>query len=461
MNVILLILLTGFIFGPSLAFAEEYLNSIQDFSEDGFDVGSFDYLPYGERFYHYQYHPFGALSGDSFSGCYFTSDFVFSENSLSESGYVIFKFPSDTVWPGAYENSTFYVVRSPSFNFPEDNKFERIVPNKTENGDLVFEFDLDIGLNTFVANHTAFWDSQNSKIVDCPNPFDFKKQEYGYYDFVYPLKVQQNYAKMLGFAEDDFLCKPELVSILKYDGSPACVKPETKQKLIERGWAKIDNLPRTFDYVIEKDTVTYGSQYEISGGIVEDIVYNKVSNSLILSLIESEEGYLQIVIQTGLLHSHRQLPREYVVLEDDKEVVFEQFSPILLKIPFEKGTSQIEIIGINELSNESTLEITGKRIPVDVPDATSENDMYCQTNWNITPIQELDPAHIKQSVQSTIAQFGITYFLEERKIDVSENASGFVVSVSGAWDRNSVQYIMMTEDLERFGKVQGEPASCQ
>ena len=32
-------------------------------------------------------------------------------------------------------------------------------------------------------------------------------------------------------------CKPELVLITKYDGSPACVKPETREKLIERGWA--------------------------------------------------------------------------------------------------------------------------------------------------------------------------------------------------------------------------------
>lgn len=32
-------------------------------------------------------------------------------------------------------------------------------------------------------------------------------------------------------------CKPELVLITKYDDSPACVKPKTREKLIERGWA--------------------------------------------------------------------------------------------------------------------------------------------------------------------------------------------------------------------------------
>ena len=35
-------------------------------------------------------------------------------------------------------------------------------------------------------------------------------------------------------------CKPELVLVTKYDGSPACVKPETREKLIERGWTLKD-----------------------------------------------------------------------------------------------------------------------------------------------------------------------------------------------------------------------------
>ena len=33
-------------------------------------------------------------------------------------------------------------------------------------------------------------------------------------------------------------CKETFVKIFKYDGSPACVKPKTAEKLIERGWAK-------------------------------------------------------------------------------------------------------------------------------------------------------------------------------------------------------------------------------
>jgi hypothetical protein len=40
----------------------------------------------------------------------------------------------------------------------------------------------------------------------------------------------------LGIPFSNIVCNNDLELIKKYDGSPACVKPETKQKLIERGW---------------------------------------------------------------------------------------------------------------------------------------------------------------------------------------------------------------------------------
>lgn len=41
----------------------------------------------------------------------------------------------------------------------------------------------------------------------------------------------------LGIPFSKIVCNEELELIKKYDGSPSCVKPQTKQKLIERGWA--------------------------------------------------------------------------------------------------------------------------------------------------------------------------------------------------------------------------------
>ena len=112
---------------------------------------------------------------------------------------------------------------------------------------------------------------------------------------------------------------------------------------------------------------------------------------------------------------------------------------------------------------EPVSETNSKRIPVSVPDATYENDMFCQTSWNIVTFDQLNTEHLEQSVQSTIAQFGYTYFLEEREITISNNSDGYRVAISGLWNPESLQYSLITSDLEYFSdsKVHGEPAMCQ
>lgn len=52
--------------------------------------------------------------------------------------------------------------------------------------------------------------------------------------YMYPLKQYKE-----GIKASEVMCRENLVLILKStDNSPACVKPVTKSKLIERGWAK-------------------------------------------------------------------------------------------------------------------------------------------------------------------------------------------------------------------------------
>ena len=41
-----------------------------------------------------------------------------------------------------------------------------------------------------------------------------------------------------GFSLEKIICKNNLIIVHRDDGSSACVKPSTVQKLIERGWAK-------------------------------------------------------------------------------------------------------------------------------------------------------------------------------------------------------------------------------
>ncbi len=48
-----------------------------------------------------------------------------------------------------------------------------------------------------------------------------------------------------GIELEDVTCKEDLQLIFKYDGSPACVKPSTATKLVERGWGTNTPLPWT------------------------------------------------------------------------------------------------------------------------------------------------------------------------------------------------------------------------
>ena len=83
-----------------------------------------------------------------------------------------------------------------------------------------------------------------------------------------------------GIPPQKIVCKPELTLIFHYDGSPACVKPESIPKLIERGWAKslvtfsqnvkmdagfpfkfLDTPPKGFEFVCGE--VLYGQGVDV------------------------------------------------------------------------------------------------------------------------------------------------------------------------------------------------------
>jgi len=115
-----------------------------------------------------------------------------------------------------------------------------------------------------------------------------------------------------------------------------------------RGGVIIPEHVSALDYMIETENVTYGNQYKITGGTIDEITYDAGSNSIAILLIDAEEGYVEIVIPSDLLFSNNKTLGDYSVLLDGKEIIFGQLSPILLKIPFEKETKKIEIVGLTE-----------------------------------------------------------------------------------------------------------------
>jgi hypothetical protein len=75
------------------------------------------------------------------------------------------------------------------------------------------------GLGAFLAIHQGTY-SPKSTIDKQTDPFSINVEDFRSTQF------------------DDIYCKEIFVKIFKYDGSPACVKPKTAEKLIERGWAR-------------------------------------------------------------------------------------------------------------------------------------------------------------------------------------------------------------------------------
>lgn len=83
----------------------------------------------------------------------------------------------------------------------------------------------------------------------------------------------------------DINCNGNLVLILKHDGSPACVKPDTKQELIERDWANTTNVPL---------------RHPVSSPPVQDpmsISINGTSTSSIIQIKQGETKEINILLE--------------------------------------------------------------------------------------------------------------------------------------------------------------------
>ena len=97
-----------------------------------------------------------------------------------------------------------------------------LITNDTET--LTFEF--IVKQITEDSKENSLVNSMNNNPLEENNEIDF-------YSKISPLKQFKS-----GIPFNEIQCKDDLVLIQKYDGSPACVTPETAQKLIERNWTK-------------------------------------------------------------------------------------------------------------------------------------------------------------------------------------------------------------------------------
>jgi len=148
----------------------------------------------------------------------------------------------------------------------------------------------------------------------------------------------------------DIECKNGLKLIFKEtNNSPACVKPETAEKLVKRGW----------DYEASKPLSTKSpSDFPIVNEIIEGKVLNiSVDNegSVIIQIDANKNGFLVITIPRSVLDSKiGNDDDDFFVLVNGEEVDFSETKTQFdrtLTIPFSAGAIEIEVIGSFVLSN--------------------------------------------------------------------------------------------------------------
>lgn len=164
-----------------------------------------------------------------------------------------------------------------------------------------------------------------------------------------------------GIKTEDVKCTDGFTLVIKSeDDSPACVKPDTAQKLIERGWAKkivtkttINAIPSSMSkleipVMINGVNSDYSFNYTITGGQIEQATADITNKELILSIKSTGNGTLLADLPRTLIDAKMNgQDSPFIVLEDKKEVRYNQTTTIqsrILSIPFQYGVSRIEIV---------------------------------------------------------------------------------------------------------------------
>jgi len=212
------------------------LVSVQVFAEEAnMILGNYMHFPIGEKFFHYKTNPPLVLAEEVQNRCWFTATFVNQEGP----GTGVYQFPLDMAWPGANQNSTFFVIKYETSDMRDNKTFEKIMPQYSDES-MVLTFEIPNGISQLLINSTDYFEPDNATVRRCFPLFDDPPRSLDYYDSILPLKIQKSYAESFGFPLDVIMCKNNLELITKIDESLACVSSETKNKLIQRGWAKSD-----------------------------------------------------------------------------------------------------------------------------------------------------------------------------------------------------------------------------
>ena len=198
-----------------------------------------------------------------------------------------------------------------------------------------------------------------------PDYFSYDPDFFNFREVITPLKQLKHKIPI-----DKIRCYDDKVLLFRNsNGSPACVKPETKIKLIERGYAiqtefSVNNTGVGYNdsithlvFEVAKDDLTFDVSYAIKGGIVEDMVFSKNTNSLLVKIDSTDKGNLTLGIPRNLLDAKfdycipiKSNPPDdtFIVLLDGKEIAYDEIATTnesrTLQILFLEKSTKIEVV---------------------------------------------------------------------------------------------------------------------
>jgi hypothetical protein len=326
-----------------------------------------------------------------------------------------------------------------------------VKPIERENSDGVFDF-----YYVYEPCTIELWDMKNDPRYTVNH------------DFIFPPPLKQLKS---GVTTDEIQCKDGLVLLQKYNGSPACIKPETVPKLVTREWGTSDNW-------IKLSNADKSIHYELDGGkIISADAFSEYTNLslpeerkqtwLKIKLKSTQDGSLQVTLPRNLIDSKiNDIDDDFFVLLDGIETKYQETKTEYertLEFSFTSETDIVEIVGygyhnseLNTFDNEYLSELD-KQCSIDKPGSKwSDVEQLCvYANTATVGGHAIPDSNVDLSAENTLIQSDSRHmFLEqlqktpriESMQNFTDTARDFVVSE--ALDNSEVSDLLSGNQYE-------------
>ena len=225
---------------------EPTANEVRLMEEEGYYAEPYSLMPFGSKHFFFKSDPMPSIGEISNSRCMFSATFL---PIYGKPVQMSMKFPNDLVWPGMYDNSTFFSVTDQFASHVDESgntvindqrsvEYEKLTPTRDSEFTTI-DLELKGEVSHVVINMTTYPVNLKPGEINeiCPPVLPPMRSDY--YDSILPKDTQKIIAEMRGYPPDTYICPNNKIGAIKAaDNRDVCVKPDSKTKLIERGWAK-------------------------------------------------------------------------------------------------------------------------------------------------------------------------------------------------------------------------------